>query len=67
MKKLTIHHRINFKSHFPAGHARISFTKRFLHMSSEDGNVMTIYIPFWNELYGPSNATSPYRIFKSKF
>lgn len=50
MKKLTIHERINFKSHFlPDRFLRIKRVEHYRHLA-ESGNTRSFEIPYWQEL-----------------
>lgn len=66
MQNLTVHQRINFKSHFPSERFnfeshfpvetfnRIKRVYNFGHYQKE-GNYISFYIPFWNELNAHTN------------
>lgn len=62
MENLTIHQRINFKSHFPpVGFDRIKRVDHYRHHAEREGNAKTFDIPYWQELQKGFSWLSPFR------
>lgn len=56
MRNLTVHQRINFKSHYPSdkicGFERIKRVDPYGHYAEKNSNSKSFDIPYWNELQG---------------
>jgi hypothetical protein len=63
MENLTVHQRINFKSHYPPlGFERIKRIDHYSFQAEKDSNSKSFDIPYWNELQGNRfSFNSPFR------
>jgi hypothetical protein len=65
MKTLTVHERINFKSHYPPiGFMRIKRVAHYGHYAETNSNHKSFEIPFWQEL---QRDFTWFNVFKNKF
>lgn len=68
MEHLTVHNRINFKSHFPVeSFNRIKRVDHYGHYAQKEGCYKSFDIPFWNELQGSFNNDTKQIKFINKF
>ena len=66
MKALTVHQRINFKSHFSNTHfLRIKRVDHYRHYAQSNSNYKSFDIPFWQELQ--RTFTTKLETFLNKF
>lgn len=64
-----IHHRINFKSHYPPSNEvlRAKRVEHYGHYAEKEGNYKSPFIPYWIELHRKTGIFISGSTFKSKF